>query len=146
MRTTVTLAATCFLAFAVPAWAQQATSPTSPTTHGNLPAQEGPLATTGEVESLIGTEAVAADGRRVGTIENLLVAPDGRIDYVVLEWGGVAGIGERQVAVPWNEVVLSDGNRQAVIDKTRAQLEGMQRYDPDVPAAAGIDSSIRPLR
>ncbi|UEM22644.1 PRC-barrel domain-containing protein [Skermanella mucosa] len=143
MRTPVTLAATCFLAFAVPAWAQQATSPA---THEDMPAQEGPLATNNEVESLIGTDAVAADGRKVGTIENLLIAPDGRIDYVVLEWGGVAGLGERQVAVPWNEVVLSDDNSQAVIDKTQAQLEEMQRYDPDVPAAAGIESNIRPLR
>lgn len=143
MRKTVTLAATCFLTFAVPAWAQQATSPT---THDNMPVQEGPLATAQEVESLIGTDAVAADGRKVGKIENLLVTPDGRIDYVVLEWGGVAGLGERQVAVPWNEVVLSDDNSQAVIDKTQAQLEEMQRYDPDVPAAAGVDSSIRPLR
>ena len=95
---------------------------------------------------MIGTDAVAADGRKVGTIENLLVAPDGRIDYVVLECGGVLGLGERQVAVPWKDVALNADSTQATIDMTREQLEQAQRYDPDVPAAAGIDSDIKPLR
>jgi sporulation protein YlmC with PRC-barrel domain len=143
MRTILTLAATCFLAAAAPAAAQNVNNPM---THEGLPKVEGPLATVNEVDRLIGTDAVAADGRKVGKIENLLVAPDGRVDYVVLEWGGVFGLGERRVAVPWTEVALDAGGDRAVIDKTREQLEQTQRYDPDTPAAAGIDSEIRPLR
>ena len=111
-----------------------------------MPKVEGPAATPAEVERLIGTDAVAADGRKVGKIENLLVSPNGRVDYVVLEWGGVLGLGQRQVAVPWKDVVLNADSSQATIDMTREQLEQAQRYDPDVPAAAGIDSEIKPLR
>ena len=143
MRIAITAATALMLVVSAPAFAQQATNPM---THDSLPKVEGPAATPAQVDRLIGTDAVAADGRKVGTIENLLVAPDGRIDYVVLEWGGVLGLGERQVAVPWKDVALNADNTQATIDMTREQLEQAQRYDPDVPAAAGIDSEIKPLR
>ncbi|GEO36225.1 sporulation protein YlmC with PRC-barrel domain [Skermanella aerolata] len=143
MRIAVSAVTALVLALAVPAVAQQATNPM---THDSMPKVEGPAATPAQVDRLIGTDAVAADGRKVGKIENLLVAPDGRVDYVVLEWGGVLGLGERQVAVPWKDVKLNPESTVATIDMTREQLEQAQRYDPDVPAAAGIDSNIKPLR
>ena len=143
MRIAVTAATTILLVLSAPAGAQQATNPM---THDAMPKVEGPAATPAEVERLIGTDAVAADGRKVGTIENLLVSPNGRVDYVVLEWGGVLGLGQRKVAVPWQDVVLNADNTQATIDMTKEQLEQAQRYDPDVPGAAGIDSEIKPLR
>jgi hypothetical protein len=43
-------------------------------------------------------------------------------------------------------VRLNADSSQATINMTREQLEQAQRYEPDVPAAAGIDSKIRPLR
>jgi sporulation protein YlmC with PRC-barrel domain len=143
MRIAVTAATALLLALSIPAGAQQAANPM---THDSTPKVEGPAATPAEVERLIGTDAVAADGRKVGKIENLLVTPEGRVDYVVLEWGGVLGLGERQVAVPWKDVALNADGSQAIIDMSKDQLEQAQRYDPDVPAAAGIDSEIKPLR
>jgi len=143
MRIAATAATALLLAFSAPAGAQNAANPM---THDSMPKVEGPAATPARVERLIGTDAVAADGRKVGKIENLLVTPDGRVDYVVLEWGGVLGLGERRVAVPWKDVALNADGSQATIDMTRNQLEQAHRYDPDVPAAAGIDSEIKPLR
>ena len=60
--------------------------------------------------------------------------------------GVMLGLGERQVAVPWKDVALNADSTQVTIDMTKEQLEQAQRYDPDVPAAAGIDSEIKPLR
>ena len=90
MRIAVTAATALLLALSAPAGAQH---PVNPMTHDSKPTVEGPAATPAEIERLIGTDAVAADGRKVGTIENLLVSPTGRVDYVVLEWGGVLGLG-----------------------------------------------------
>jgi sporulation protein YlmC with PRC-barrel domain len=142
--------AALLLALSVPALAQQQTpssgaiSPVPDLSREHT--TEGPVATAAEAERLIGTKAVTAQGSDVGTIENLLVNPDNTIERVVLEWGGVLGLGERHVAVPWEDVTMTADGRQAVIDLTRDQLENMQRYDPDVPAAAGIDPEAKPLR
>src|SRR3954471_778270 len=126
MRIAVTAATALMLALSAPAGAQE---PVNPMTHGSLPKVEGPVATADQVKRLIGTDAVAADGHKVGKIENLLVAPDGRVDYVVLEWGGILGLGQRQVAVPWKDVALNADGSKAIIDMTRDQLEQAHRYD-----------------
>lgn len=99
-----------------------------------------------ELERLIGTQAVTTRGRPVGSIENLLIAPDGTIRAVVLEWGGVLGIGARRAAIPVDRVAMAPNGDHAVIDMTRQQLEAAPYYDPDTPAAAGIDPDIKPLR
>lgn len=98
------------------------------------------------VEHLIGTDATAPDGRKVGAVENLLVKPDGTVAGLVLEWGGVAGLGERRVALPWNEAKLSTGAKQVVVDADRGTLEAMPQYDADTPAASGVDPDVKPLR
>lgn len=98
------------------------------------------------VEHLIGTDAAAPDGRKVGAVENILVKPDGTVAGLVLEWGGVAGIGERRVALPWNEAKLTTGAKQVVVDADRNKLESMPQYDTDTPAASGIDPDVKPLR
>ncbi len=111
-----------------------------------LPAMaQTPAPPAAELEALIGTKAVSGAGREVGTIENLLVGPAGDVRAVVLEWGGALGVGERRAAVPMDRVSVQ-GNRQAVIDLTREQLEQAPHYDPDVPAVAGVDEDVKPLR
>jgi hypothetical protein len=97
-----------------------------------------------EVERLIGTKAVTATGRDTGDIENLLVDEQGRIRAVVLEWGGVLGLGERHAVVPLSEARLEGG--RLIVDATREQLEALPPYDPDVPAIAGIDPDLKPVR
>lgn len=98
------------------------------------------------VEHLIGTDAAAPDGSKVGEVENLLVRPDGSVAGIVLEWGGVAGIGERRVALPWSEAKLATGAKQVVVDADRGKLESMPQYDADTPAASGVDPDVKPFR
>lgn len=68
------------------------------------------------VSKILGTDVVGQDHVRVGTIADVLTDPEGRIETVVIGVGGVLGIGERYVAVPfgllaWNvgDVPLTDG-------------------------------------
>jgi sporulation protein YlmC with PRC-barrel domain len=149
MRHAILPAAALLLALSCPVLAQQQPSSGAISPIPDLSKEhtsKGPIATAAEVERLIGTKAVTARGADVGTIENLLVNPDGTIERVVLEWGGVLGIGERRVALPWSDISLKPDGSQAVVDLTRDQLEDMHRYDPDVPAAAGVDPEAKPLR
>ncbi|WP_207477061.1 PRC-barrel domain-containing protein [Arenibaculum pallidiluteum] len=97
-----------------------------------------------EADRLIGTRAVDPQGREVGDVETLLVDPDGRVQAVVLEWGGLLGLGERRAVVPWNEIRF-EGDR-ATVALSREQLERLPVYDSDVPSIAGVDPSLKPLR
>src|SRR5262245_38424323 len=64
--------------------------------------------------SLIGTPVQNTQGQRVGEIDALLVsAREGRIGYAVVGVGGVLGMGERHVMVPWSEVRMSSDSARA---------------------------------
>lgn len=99
-----------------------------------------------QVEHLIGQKVKDPQGNDVGDVENLLVRPDGKVAAMVVEWGTLAGLGANQVAVPWREVELSPDGKRVTVNATRDQLKEQPKYDPAVPAAAGIDPDIKPFR
>ncbi|MBP2291743.1 PRC-barrel domain-containing protein [Azospirillum rugosum] len=99
-----------------------------------------------QVEHLIGQKVKDPQGNDVGDLENLLVRPDGKVAAVVVEWGTLAGLGGSTVAVPWRDVELSPDGKRVTVNATRDQLKDQPKYDPDVPAAAGIDPDIKPYR
>jgi sporulation protein YlmC with PRC-barrel domain len=99
-----------------------------------------------QLEHLIGQRVTNPQGQELGEVEDLLVRPDGKVAGVVVEWGLLAGLGANQVAVPWTQVQVSPDGRKLTVDATKDQLERMPKYDPDVPANAGVDPDVKPLR
>ena len=61
---------------------------------------------------ILDANAKSRDGKDLGEVEDPIVNPTtGKIDFVVLGQGGVLGIGEDHIPVPWRAVtVQSDGN------------------------------------
>jgi sporulation protein YlmC with PRC-barrel domain len=70
-------------------------------------------------------------GEKIGSVKDLMVGPDGRIQAAVLSVGGFLGIGERNVAVPLNSIQVdrrADGNR-IVIDVAKETLQSAPAYE-----------------
>jgi sporulation protein YlmC with PRC-barrel domain len=70
-------------------------------------------------------------GEKVGSVQDLMVGPDGRIQAAVLSVGSFLGIGERNVAVPLNSIEIdrrADGNR-IVIDVAKETLQSAPAYE-----------------
>ena len=63
------------------------------------------------VSALLQAKAVDAAGVAVGTLSELMLDPaSGRVVYAALAVGGLLGVGERLVAVPWSAfTVAADG-------------------------------------
>lgn len=89
----------------------------------------------GEVEAkrLIGTKIRGADNKDLGEIDQLLVDPrTGKVNHVVVGLGGVLGVGEKHVVVPWSAVKLTaDPNNRdrMVVTMEQAMLEKAPRYE-----------------
>jgi hypothetical protein len=67
----------------------------------------------------------------IGEINDLVVGADGRITHAVLGVGGFLGIGEKNVALPLNQVRLmrqSDGTLIGFVTSTKAQLQEMPNF------------------
>lgn len=103
-----------------------------------------PALGTMRVSKILGIGVIGMDHVRVGTIEDVLLGADGRIDTVVIGVGGFLGMGEKYVAVPfgllaWNvgDVPLTTGptsvatpeNAATVAEATKAGPETMPGGD-----------------
>jgi sporulation protein YlmC with PRC-barrel domain len=95
-----------------------------------------------DTKHIIGMKVVTPDGKHVGEIDQLIMnAGNGKVSHAVVGLGGLAGIGERHVVVPWSQVKIRGGRDRkdmaAMVD--RAALDNARRYSADardVPPAA----------
>ena len=78
---------------------------------------------------LVGTRVTDPGGGTVGSVvEVMLAAAEGRIVYVVLAVGGVAGIGERLFAVPWSAFVVDPVGGALAVRFPAAALDGLDGF------------------
>ena len=70
------------------------------------------------------------DGKTLGDIKDLVVDPDdGSIDYAVLDFGGLAGIGDKYFAVPWQTLQFAHDKKKLLIDLTKKELKDSPGFD-----------------
>lgn len=84
-------------------------------------------------EDLTGARVYGAEDEDVGEISELVVADDGNIDRAVIDVGGFLGMGERSVAVTFDElqIIRSDDGMdlRIYIDSTEEALEQQPEYE-----------------
>ena len=71
-----------------------------------------------------------ADGNEIGEVESLLVGADGGIESLIIETGGVIGVGDVPVRIPWEEVELTEDGR-IVADVTEENLPNFELFDDE---------------
>lgn len=77
-----------------------------------------------------GTAVYGNEGEKLGTIESFMVnKASGQVEYAVLEFGGLFGIGSDHYPIPWNQLRYSPDVSGYVVDLDRAALEKAPRYD-----------------
>lgn len=88
---------------------------------------------TGEVRAsnLVGIVLKNKSGEILGDINDVVFQLNGQVTAYIVGVGGVLGIGEKNVAVPYADVALTtdtDGKRSATLDVTKAALEAAPTY------------------
>jgi sporulation protein YlmC with PRC-barrel domain len=85
------------------------------------------------INKILNAEAKSKDGQDLGTIDDVLLNPKtGKVDFVVLGKGGVLGMGEDRIPVPWQAVTAQpNGNGSVVINKTKSELNSAPRLKKD---------------
>lgn len=85
---------------------------------------------------LRGRDVYDARKTKIGSVNDLVIDPNGRVEAAVIGVGGFLGMGEKNVAAPFSDLKIgrdSDG-QWLVLDRTRDQLKNAPAFDPK-PAA-----------
>ena len=81
--------------------------------------------------SIIGDRIENGAGEDLGKINNLMVnLDDGRIEYVVVEFGSFLGLGGKLFAIPFSELRLDAGRELFVLKRDKEYLKESPGFDP----------------
>ena len=169
MKRTLTAVALATV-LAAPAFAQTSTPPaaTSPSAQSSMPAQsttassqsgmsgatfmQNQQASDWRASKLIGATVYGSDNASIGEVNELLLASDGKVNGVVIGVGGFLGVGEKNVAVPFEKLNVTRKADSAAIDKitisfTKDELKNAPTfafYDAPKSSTTGSNTTERP--
>lgn len=178
MKRTLTAAALATV-LALPAFAQSGTT-TPPANTNNTSAAPAATSTTNNAtmnsassgqtfvssqqstdwrgSKLIGASVYGPDNASIGEINDVIIGTDGKISAVVVGVGGFLGVGEKDVALPFEAISVTRKADSASIDKitvsyTKDQLNNAPKFAYYEPAsrsttgtgATGSGSATKPM-
>ncbi len=79
-----------------------------------------------------GDHVLSAEGEQVGKLKEIMLdVQSGRIAYAVMASGGVLGIGEKLLAIPWHALTLDTTRKCFVLNVTSAQVNDAPGFDKE---------------
>lgn len=77
-----------------------------------------------------GTAVYNRAGEKLGTVSHFMVGKrNGRVEYAVMSFGGLFGLGERYHPLPWDVLTYDTDKGGYVVDLDKAILEAAPWYD-----------------
>lgn len=82
--------------------------------------------------SIIGDKVINRAGEDIGKINDIMInILEGNIEYLVIEFGGFLGIGEKLFAVPFSAARLNAKDQTFTMDVEKSFLEAAPGFDKD---------------
>ena len=108
-------------------------------------------------DQLIGMTVYNDQGEKVGTVHDIILDKDGKASGVVLNVGGVLGIGAKSVGLTWKEIDVKPDQQAVQISYSKEQLKAapdfkttdqinaeMNAQSPPASTGGGMDNAPAP--
>ncbi|HVJ41952.1 MAG TPA: PRC-barrel domain-containing protein [Dongiaceae bacterium] len=119
-------------------------------TAANPPPSDAIIASEGSgdirADKIIGMKVYNPDGSEVGKVKDVLFDPNGNVKGVVVNVGGVLGIGAKPVGLQWKEVDVQSSNGAMKVNYTKEQLEAAPRFETQDAAQQGATGTVQPAQ
>jgi hypothetical protein len=80
--------------------------------------------------SLDGDKIMSTDGHEVGKVKEIMLdVQAGRIAYVVMSSGGILGIGDKLLAVPWTALTLDTTRKCFLLSTSSERVKNAPGFD-----------------
>lgn len=111
----------------------RAASPSTTTT------TSGPTGTAAAVDAkkLIGEDVRNTAGDRVGEVNTVILDKSGQVKSVIVGVGGFLGVGEREVAMRWQDLKMAPSGDYIIANVTKEQVQALPEYKFTDPSRRG---------
>jgi len=84
-----------------------------------------------KASGLIGTKVSTSNDEKVGSVRDLIIDEDGQVVAIVVGVGGFLGLGEKDVAIGWDDITRSEtaDGQELRIDMTREELRAAPLFE-----------------
>jgi sporulation protein YlmC with PRC-barrel domain len=120
-KTTLTAVFAAIIATAAPAAFAQTHDTRATVTNNTIQPDEV------RASKMLGSTVYDLQNRNIGSVKDLVLNKDGKVDAVVVDVGSFLGMGGKFVAVPISDI-KTDNNR-LTLDRNKEQLQQMAAYD-----------------
>lgn len=81
-------------------------------------------------DTLIGNDVCNLENQHIGNIKEIMLnVAQGNIEYAVLSFGSVLGVGEKLFAVPWGALKLDTENKRFLLNITKERLKNAPGFN-----------------
>jgi sporulation protein YlmC with PRC-barrel domain len=113
----------------VPSWRNQAIAAAQPVTSET---------TSFRSDELLDAPVRSRQDVALGSVDDIVISPQtGKIAYLVIARGGILGIGESYVPVPWEDFKIMPNVSLLVLDTTKSDLDAAPRVNKDQFSPSG---------
>lgn len=93
---------------------------------------EGPGPDVMAANTLEGDKVLTTDGDDVGKIKEIMLdVSSGRVAYAVLSSGGILGIGDKLLAIPWSALTLDTERKCFLLSVSSERIRSAPGFDKD---------------
>lgn len=86
-----------------------------------------------KADTLVGKNLKDNSGETIGEIESVIIDETGKVTAVIVGVGGFLGIGDREVAVDWNDLQIGQNGDEIQTALTKDDLKALPEYKYEKP-------------
>jgi sporulation protein YlmC with PRC-barrel domain len=82
--------------------------------------------------SIIGDKVYNNHDEKLGEVKDIMIdVKEAKVQYMVIEYGGFLGVGEKYFAIPFNLLEVDEKKKIFILDQDRSVLEQAPGFDKD---------------
>lgn len=82
--------------------------------------------------TLIGDDVENPQGEALGDLNDIMLdTTSGKIEYAVISFGGILGMGDKLFAVPWSALTVDHEGHKLILNVSKERLKDAPGFDKD---------------